>query len=124
MYVDGVVDQSQVAVLPATSIPHLKEVGGYDSASSAEDYDNTARVAGPGDEVAGRSYPGIAQADRWRFVNKSGLLSVSGKGYHKIEVKMWPDCLAPDAEKMRCITRSSGIYVLAFRAGTDLITGS
>ena len=124
LYVDGVVDQSQVAVLPPMAIPHLHERGGYDSASSTEYYNNSNREAGPGDEVDGKSYPGIGQPDRWRFVGKSGLLSVTGKGYHKVEVKLWPDCLAPDAEKMRCITRSSGIYVLALRADSDLITGS
>ena len=125
LYVDNVCDTNQTAQLPIMAIPHLREVGYRDSPNTAEDYDATSREpAGPGDQIDEKSHPGIGFSRRWRFVNKSGLLKVNGKGYHKIEVKLWPTCVAPDAEKMRCITRSSGIYVLVLRADSDLITGS
>ena len=124
LYVDGVVKQAQLAVLPIMASPILKGVGGYlepRNLPTAHNF-NTYKAKGPGDGAG--AIPGVGQSDRWRYVSKSGLLSVTGKGYHTIQVKLWPDGLAPDAEKMRCVTRSGGIYVLIMRAGSDLITGS
>lgn len=123
LYVDGVVKQAQVANLPIMTSPMLKGANGYhDPAALPRAVNFNSFDEGPGDGAQGE--PGVGRADRWRYVAKSGLLSVTGKGYHTIQVKLWPDGLAPDAEKLRCITRSGGIFVLIMRAGNDLITGS
>lgn len=105
VYVDGDNYSGHYGQLPDGRVTNtLPDSTGLDAPS-------TASVTWRADD----QYPGMHLENRWRFVNKVGMLKDQDKGRHSIVISLWPNVYGPDVFKAKTLMPEVSIGVLAFR---------